>query len=88
MGLAVLLAACWTTAAVAQPAAPDPRWALVVSGASGGAAYAEQMARWRREITEALTGRFGFRPAQVVQLVDETARTAGTLLPPRTCARP
>jgi hypothetical protein len=79
IGLVVLLATCWTTAAVAQPAAaPDPRWALVVSGASGGAAYAEQMARWRREITEALTGRFGFRPAQVVQLVDETARAAGT----------
>ena len=54
MGLVVLLATCGTTAAVAQPAAaPDPRWALVVSGASGGAAYAEQMARWRREITEA-----------------------------------
>ena len=66
-------------AATAQPAGPrDPRWAVVISGASGGAAYAEQMARWRREIGEALTARFGFPAGQIVELVDETARAAGT----------
>jgi hypothetical protein len=36
------------------------------------------MARWRREIGEALTSRFGFPAGQIVELVDETARAAGT----------
>jgi hypothetical protein len=81
--LAVGAMALWCAAAAtasAQPAAApaDPRWAVVVSGASGGAAYAEQMARWRRDIGAALTTRFGFPAAQVLELVDETARTTGT----------
>lgn len=62
----------------AAPAARDARWAVVVSGASGGAAYAEQLATWRLGIQTALTTRFGFAPAQIVQLVDETARASGT----------
>ncbi len=70
--------------AAAQATAPaggaprDARWAIVVSGASGGASYAEQMAAWREAIQTALTSRFGFAPAQIVQLVDETARATGT----------
>ncbi|MFN7977641.1 MAG: hypothetical protein U0P30_05855 [Vicinamibacterales bacterium] len=61
------------------PAAHDPRWAVVVSGASGGADYAAQLATWRQGIQAALTSRFGFPASQVVQLVDETAREAGTV---------
>lgn len=63
------------------PAAParDPRWAVIVSGASGGADYAKQLATWRQAIQAALTGRFGFPAGQIVQLVDETAREAGTV---------
>ncbi|MCC6988530.1 MAG: caspase family protein [Acidobacteria bacterium] len=57
----------------------DTRWAIVVSGASGGPAYAEQMASWRQAIEVALTSRFGFAPSQIVQLVDETARASGTV---------
>lgn len=74
----------WPMAAGAQTAAPAPaprdaRWAVVVSGASGGAAYAEQLATWRLGIQTALTTRFGFAPAQIVQLVDEAAaRASGT----------
>lgn len=74
----------WPAMAAAQgTAAPggaprDARWAIVVSGASGGASYAEQMATWREAIQTALTSRFGFAPAQIVQLVDETARATGT----------
>jgi hypothetical protein len=56
----------------------DVRWALVVSGASGGPDYAKQLAGWRQAIQSALTTRFGFAPAQIVHLVDETAREAGT----------
>lgn len=68
----------------AQPAAPaaapgrDGRWAIIVSGASGGPDYAAQLAGWRQAISAALVSRFGFSPAHVVQLVDETAREAGT----------
>lgn len=83
----VLLAALLATAAIAATAhaqapaasARDPRWAVVVSGASGGADYAKQLATWRQAIQAALTSRFGFPAAQIVQLVDETAREAGTV---------
>ena len=67
--------------AAAQPAAAparDARWAVVVSGASGGPDYAAQLAGWRQTIATALVSRFGFQPAQIVQLVDETAREQGT----------
>lgn len=78
------LAAATAAPAPAQTPAPvaaarDPRWAVIVSGASGGADYAQQLATWRQAIESALTGRFGFVPAQIVQLVDETAREAGTV---------
>jgi hypothetical protein len=76
-----LTAGAQTPASAPPPAAAarDPRWAVVISGASGGAAYAAQMATWRQTIQTALTSRFGFPPAQIVQLVDETAREAGTV---------
>ena len=77
---AIVFALGAAAAAAAQPATParDARWAVVVSGASGGAAYAEQLAKWRREIGDALTSRFGFQAGQIVELVDETARASGT----------
>ncbi len=73
--------------AAAQPATPpgtpptagrDGRWAVIVSGASGGPEYATQLAGWRKAIATALVRRFGFQPPQVLQLVDETARESGT----------
>jgi hypothetical protein len=83
VGLAgvIVLWAMSTATATAQPAsapAGDPRWAVIVSGASGGAAYAEQMARWRRDISAGLTARFGFAADRIIELVDETARATGT----------
>lgn len=78
LAMALAMAVGWTTASAQTPAARDPRWAVIVSGASGGADYAGQMARWRKEIGDALTARFGFPAAQIITLVDETARTAGT----------
>ena len=73
--------------AAAQPATPpgtpptagrDGRWAVIVSGASGGPEYATQLAGWRKAIATALVRRFGFQPPQILQLVDETARESGT----------
>ncbi len=62
------------------PAAParDARWAVIVSGASGGPDYAAQLAGWRQAMAKALESRFGFTPAHILQLVDETARESGT----------
>lgn len=52
------------------------RWAVIVSGASGGEKYAEQMAAWRNDLRTSLVNRYQFRPEFVKLLVDETA-TAG-----------
>lgn len=52
------------------------RWAVLVSGASGGEKYAEQMATWRNELRTTLINRFQFKPEFVKVLVDEAA-TAG-----------
>jgi hypothetical protein len=51
------------------------RWALIVSGASGGEKYAEQMATWRNELRTTLVNRYQFKPEFVKVLVDEAATT-------------
>ena len=81
-----LLAVCGLLAgaatAGAQPAAApaparDGRWAVIVSGASGGADYAAQLAGWRQAISAALVSqaipererlaRYPFLPAAVAE---------------------
>ena len=61
--------------ASAAGAAAESRWAVIVSGASGGEKYAEQMATWRADLRSALVDRYGFKPDHVKLLVDETAKT-------------
>ena len=56
-------------------AAAETRWAVIVSGASGGPKYAEQMRDWRTGIQSALVDRYGFDAAHVRVLVDETVKT-------------
>jgi hypothetical protein len=51
------------------------RWAVLVSGASGGEKYAEQMATWRNELRTTLVNRYQFKPEFVKVLVDEAATT-------------
>lgn len=51
----------------------EARWALIVSGASGGEKYAEQMQQWRQTLQSALVDRYGFDAANVKVLVDEAA---------------
>ncbi len=62
--------------AIAMPlaATAQTRWAVIVSGASGGEKYAEQMAAWRAELRSALVDRYGFAAEHVKLLVDETAK--------------
>jgi hypothetical protein len=52
----------------------DVRRAVVVSGASGGPKYADQMREWRTALEAALVDRYGFDKAQVRILVDETVK--------------
>src|SRR6478735_911173 len=51
----------------------DTRWALIISGASGGDKYAEQMAGWCNDLRAALIDRYQFKPEFVKVLVDEAA---------------
>lgn len=64
----VLVIAFSTTNAFAEN-----RWALIISGASGGEKYAEQMSGWRNDLRAALVDRYQFKPEFVKILVDEAA---------------
>ncbi len=57
----------------ATAASADERYALIVSGAAGGAEYVTQYARWTGDLSRALIGRLKFDPAAVTVLSD-TAR--------------
>ncbi|MDP2053745.1 MAG: hypothetical protein Q8L75_08925 [Acidobacteriota bacterium] len=54
-------------------AAAETRWAVIISGASGGEKYAEQMRDWREGLRSAMIDRYGFKREHVRLLVDETA---------------
>jgi hypothetical protein len=58
----------------AAPALAETRWAVIVSGASGGEKYAEQMRDWRAGLQAALVDRYGFDTKRVRVLVDETVK--------------
>jgi hypothetical protein len=53
----------------------ETRWAVIISGASGGEKYAEQMRDWREGLRSAMVDRYGFKPANVRLLVDESVAT-------------
>lgn len=59
----------------ATGAAAEQRWAIVLSGASGGPKYADQMREWRTTIQGALVERYGFTADHVRVFVDETVKT-------------
>lgn len=54
-------------------AAAETRWAVIISGASGGEKYAEQMREWRDGLRLAMVDRYGFKAEHVRLLVDESA---------------
>jgi hypothetical protein len=58
---------------LATPALAENRWAIIVSGASGGDKYAEQMNGWRNDLQTALINRYQFKKEFVKVFVDETA---------------
>ena len=54
-------------------AGAENRWAVIISGASGGDKYAEQMTTWRNDLRTTFVTRYQFKPDAVKVLVDETA---------------
>jgi len=84
---ALLIAVSTTSAAVSQthqpalpstqtasrPAADRNKHAVIISGASGEAAYAKQFAQWTAALRAALVGRFGFAEDQVKVLTETAA---------------
>ena len=61
-----LLLVSWRTASAGD------RYALIVAGASGGPEYAEQYARWTRELSGVLSGRMKLPPDRITVLTDTT----------------
>jgi hypothetical protein len=60
---------------LAHEARAEERWALILSGASGGSKYAEQMREWRTTLSAALVDRYGFTSGKVRMFSDETDKT-------------
>jgi hypothetical protein len=56
-------------------AAAEARWAIIISGASGGPKYADQMRDWRTALETSLVDRYKFDKAHVRVFVDETVKT-------------
>ena len=69
-----VLAAVVLILLAATRADAEERWALVLSGASGGPKYAEQMKEWRSVLSSALLERYGFPPERVRVFTDETVK--------------
>jgi hypothetical protein len=57
-------------------AAADERWALVISGASGGPKYADDMKKWRAALVAALVDRYRFDKEKVRVFADEADKSA------------
>jgi hypothetical protein len=72
MMLAVAFVAALASTAIAERGTPaadgDERFALVVSGASGGEPYTAQQAKWRAALLSALRERFGIDASRIVAL--------------------
>ena len=67
--LAVGLAGCLTLAAA--PAAAEERYALVISGASGGPEFAENYNRWRHALVLSLRDTFRFREENLTVMAEQ-----------------
>jgi hypothetical protein len=71
------LAALTAFAALALPssAAAEERYALIVSGATGGPAYAQQYTQWTGSLSQTLVERMKFDPARITVLGESADET-------------
>ena len=78
-----VLFACFASFAflvVPSAATAGERYALIVTGASGGDAYAQKYAKWRTSFVDTLSGKFHYDPQRLFVL----AETAGEGMKPAT----
>ena len=67
------------TLSLASGAAAGERYALIVTGASGGDVYAQKYAKWRASFVETLRGKFHYDPQRLIVLAetaDDNTQTA------------
>ena len=60
----------------APQAEAGERYAIIISGASGGEKYAAQQQQWRSDLAAALRGAFNFPDANVVALAEDSSGTS------------
>jgi hypothetical protein len=65
-----VMVACLLLGSVSSVSAAD-RYALVITGASGGPQYAERYAAWRGKFVNALKDAFGYPDDHIVVLSDD-----------------
>jgi hypothetical protein len=70
---ATVAASLLLTFSLASRAAAGERYALIVTGASGGDAYAQKYAKWRTSFVETLRSKFHYDPQRLIVL-GETLR--------------
>jgi hypothetical protein len=67
---ATAAAALLLTFSLASGAAAGERYALVITGASGGDVYAQKYAKWRASFVDTLRGKFHYDPQRLVVLAE------------------
>ena len=67
---ATLTFALFVTFSLAPRAAAGERYALIVTGASGGDAYAQKYAKWRASFVDTLRVKFHYEPQRLIVLAD------------------
>src|SRR6185503_17811227 len=63
-----VFAACLVVSAAPSPASAADRYALIVTGASGGPQYAQKYETWRTSFVETLTSKFGYPEDRIIVL--------------------
>ena len=58
-------------------ASAGDRYALIVTGASGGEAYAQKYTKWRLSLVDTLRGRFHYEPDKLVALAEAPRQGSG-----------
>ena len=66
----IVFFACFAFLAWPSPARAGDRYALVVTGASGGAAYAQKYAKWRAAFVDTLRTKFHYDPQRLIVLAE------------------
>jgi hypothetical protein len=72
----IAIASLLATLSLPTAVTAEERWAIILSGASGGQKYAEDMKNWRVGLASALIERYGFAKEKVRVLADESDKAS------------